>query len=197
MLQHVPVFPLSVMPFPGCRMPLRIFEPRYTEMVSQVMRDGTGFVMALSAGESSVQSPYLDPQTGILQKAVWVEIQDFDQGDDGLLHIEVVSRRWVQLDNLYQDGQQLWRADMAEFEALSQSSQSDEHLDILYRVIQDAAEDSNVQVPDVEIASNEQKVGYLALLLPLGVVQRIELASLEDDAARVGLLHQWVNISEA
>ncbi|WP_119394414.1 LON peptidase substrate-binding domain-containing protein [Salinibius halmophilus] len=196
MLQHVPVFPLSVMPYPSCRMPLRIFEPRYLNMVAEAMRGDRSFIMTMQTNPEEVESQLVDPYTGILRKAVRVEIEDFDQGEDGLLHIEVAGREWVLLSDLQKDDESLWRASV---EPLPNTTQSpdDSQLNLIYRVIQDAAHASQVQVPDVEIATTEQKIGYLSTLLPIGVVQRIELVAAEDNAHRIALLNQWVSISEA
>lgn len=198
MLQHVPVFPLSVMPYPNCRMPLRIFEPRYLNMVAEVMREGSGFVITLqgSSDEALQYRALIDKASGMLRKAVWVEIEDFNQGDDGMLHIEVVARHWMVLDNLATDADSLWRANATALPNTSQSPRNSQ-LDELYRVIQDAAASSQVQVPDVGIATTEQKIGYLSILLPIGVSQRIELVAAEDNAHRIALLNQWVSISEA
>lgn len=41
MSRTIPLFPLNTVMFPGGVLPLRIFEPRYLDMVSQCMRDDT------------------------------------------------------------------------------------------------------------------------------------------------------------
>lgn len=196
MLQHVPVFPLSVMPHPSCRMPLRIFEPRYVNMVSEVMQSGSGFAITIMSQDYDGDSPYMDHETGIYKKAVWVEIDDFTQGEDGLLHINVVGRDWVSLSDLEKDDSGLWRA-MATKLPRPAVVPSDDKTDSLYRVVEDAAHASDVHMPDIAIATTEQKVGYLSLMLPIGPVQRIELADARNDDERMNMLAQWVSISEA
>ncbi len=43
----VPLFPLRTVLFPGGSMPLRIFEPRYLEMVSECLKSGSQFGICL------------------------------------------------------------------------------------------------------------------------------------------------------
>ena len=44
----VPIFPLSSITFPGGYMPLRIFEPRYLDMVKNCVKNNTGFGISLT-----------------------------------------------------------------------------------------------------------------------------------------------------
>ena len=46
--QDVPIFPLQTILFPGSKLPLRIFEPRYLDMVSHCMRSNKEFGIVLS-----------------------------------------------------------------------------------------------------------------------------------------------------
>jgi Lon protease-like protein len=43
----IPLFPLNTVLFPGGPLRLRIFEPRYLDMVSRCMREDAGFGVAL------------------------------------------------------------------------------------------------------------------------------------------------------
>lgn len=79
---QLPLFPLSSVVLPAGLMPLRLFERRYIDMVKDCFRNGTGFGICLiqNGGEAGVPSePYPIGTT--------VSIVDFDQGEDGLLHI--------------------------------------------------------------------------------------------------------------
>jgi len=44
---EMPLFPLHPVLFPGGRLPLQIFEPRYLDMVVRCMRDGAPFGVVL------------------------------------------------------------------------------------------------------------------------------------------------------
>ncbi|MFK7730624.1 MAG: LON peptidase substrate-binding domain-containing protein [Pseudomonadales bacterium] len=57
MTEELPLFPLGAMLFPGGRISLQIFEPRYMDMVKRCLRDNSGFgVVAIRSG-SEVVSP--------------------------------------------------------------------------------------------------------------------------------------------
>lgn len=57
MSETLPLFPLGAMLFPGGRLSLQIFEPRYMDMVKRCLRDSSGFgVVAIKSG-SEVVSP--------------------------------------------------------------------------------------------------------------------------------------------
>jgi Lon protease-like protein len=79
---QLPLFPLSSIVLPDGLMPLRLFEPRYIDMVKDCFRNDTGFGICLirQGGEvADVAEPY--------PLGTRVSIVDFDQGADGLLHI--------------------------------------------------------------------------------------------------------------
>ncbi len=78
----VSLFPLNTVLFPGGPLPLRIFEPRYLEMVSDCMKNDRPFGVCLiaegqEAGEASVPHDY-----GTLAR-----IEDWNQLPDGYLGI--------------------------------------------------------------------------------------------------------------
>jgi len=81
---ELPLFPLNTVLFPTTLLPLRIFEPRYVDLVGRCMRDQTGFgVIAITTG-AETGHPAHTHATGTVARIV-----DFDQGDDGLLNIVI------------------------------------------------------------------------------------------------------------
>ncbi len=84
---ELPLFPLDTVLYPGGWLPLRIFEPRYLEMIRDCARSGSGFGIVCrltdEAGEPGVHA-------GIGTEAV---IGDFYTTDDGLLGITALGRR--------------------------------------------------------------------------------------------------------
>lgn len=102
----IPVFPLNTVLFPGGVLPLRVFERRYLDMVSECLRDDKGFgVCAIRSGSEVGRAADCYP-VGTLAR-----IRDFDQGEDGLLHVVAEGeRRFRILDRHLRPGQ-LWRVD--------------------------------------------------------------------------------------
>ena len=53
-LQELPLFPLNSVVFPGGALPLRLFEPRYLDMVKDCMRNEHGFgIVLIKNGQES------------------------------------------------------------------------------------------------------------------------------------------------
>jgi Lon protease-like protein len=82
MAEALPLFPLNLVLFPGARLPLRIFESRYIDMVRECMRSDTGFgvVWRLDGDEESAG--------GHARIGTEARIVDFSTLEDGLLGIE-------------------------------------------------------------------------------------------------------------
>lgn len=79
-----PLFPLSTVLFPGGRLPLQIFEPRYIDLVRDCLRTNQGFgLVGIKEGREAgtAATPW---HVGTLARIV-----DWDQGANGLLNILV------------------------------------------------------------------------------------------------------------
>ena len=98
----IPLFPLNTVLFPGGRLPLRIFEPRYLSMVSDCMRDQSPFGVVLIQDGNEAGLPASFHAVGTT-----CGIVDFDQLEDGTLGITGIGDRrfsvvshGVEADNL-------------------------------------------------------------------------------------------------
>ncbi|MFK2878533.1 LON peptidase substrate-binding domain-containing protein [Rhodanobacter hydrolyticus] len=78
----LPLFPLSTVLYPGGRLELRVFEPRYLDLVRECSRDGSGFGVCLILAGRETGEPALPAAVGTL-----AHIVDFHCGADGLLGI--------------------------------------------------------------------------------------------------------------
>jgi Lon protease-like protein len=85
--EEISLFPLNIVLFPDGPLPLRIFEPRYVDMVGRCMRDGRGFGVVLIV-EGKEAGPAVTRDVGTLANIV-----DFDQLPDGLLGLTCVGAR--------------------------------------------------------------------------------------------------------
>lgn len=100
---EIPLFPLNTVLFPGGPLPLRIFEPRYLDMVKYCMRERApfGVVLIRAGAEAGAVTSAADVGTS-------ARIVDFFQMPDGLLGITcvgeqkfLVSNRRVRADGLH------------------------------------------------------------------------------------------------
>jgi len=86
---EIPLFPLRTVLFPGGVLPLRIFEPRYVDMVRHCMRTESDFgVILLRAGEE-VHDAAQPTQAQVFEIGTLARIVDFNQADHGMLGIVV------------------------------------------------------------------------------------------------------------
>ena len=80
----IPLFPMNTVLFPGGTLPLKIFEARYLDMVSECLRSGQQFGICLISSGKEVGGSAKCYEIGTLAKIV-----DWDKRDDGLLEIVV------------------------------------------------------------------------------------------------------------
>lgn len=87
MSDTLPLFPLNTVLFPGGPLELRIFEPRYLDMVSACLKRDQGFGVCLIAegAEAGAARTYT---VGTLAK-----VYDWNQGADDLLHIRALGSK--------------------------------------------------------------------------------------------------------
>lgn len=85
---ELPLFPLSSVLFPGGSLGLRIFEPRYLDLVKRCGRSGEGFGICLILEGREAGAPAIPAALG-----TEAAIVDFSMTDDGLLGLTVQGRR--------------------------------------------------------------------------------------------------------
>ena len=89
---NIPIFPLKSIVLPGGLFPLRIFERRYIDMITECMKTDKGFCIALTKTEEP--NLYI---TDIYEYGSFVKITDWGQLDDGLLSITVEGKNIVKI----------------------------------------------------------------------------------------------------
>ena len=88
---NVALFPLSTVLYPGGPLPLRIFEPRYLDMISDCLKNDKPFgVLLIRSGSDT--GPATTYEVGTLAR-----ITDWYQGSDGLLGITAVGEQRFRL----------------------------------------------------------------------------------------------------
>lgn len=93
--QRSALFPLNTVLFPGCTLPLQIFEQRYLTLIKNCLKNSCGFIVILISNDKDVSD-----RPEICSIGTYVEIVDWDKLDNGLLGITVQSRQRVRVSNL-------------------------------------------------------------------------------------------------
>ena len=105
--QELPLFPLSTVLFNGGQLPLRIFEPRYVDMVSRCMKANSGFGVVLIRTGAELQGPRQAAGPEIFRTGSIAHIEDFNGLSDGTLGVVArggakirIRETWLQDDGL-------------------------------------------------------------------------------------------------
>lgn len=172
----LPLFPLNAVVFPGGRMKLRIFEPRYVDMVSHCMREGSGFGICPIAEGSETGAP-----ADIFTIGTRVYIVDFEKLEDGLLGITVEGRERFEVCESWANPDQLQMAEVAWLPEPIPSELQPRHEPLALLLRQVFAE---VQVEcgygEPEYANAAWVLGRLVELLPLAMAFKARMLELDD-----------------
>jgi Lon protease-like protein len=181
----LPLFPLGTVLYPGGQLPLRIFEPRYLDMVRECARKASPFGVCLILEGREVGTPAVPAAVGTL-----AHITDFHNREDGLLGIVIeggtrfrVARTRVRSDGLVRGDVELWPEETAEAVpvefALLQS--------ILERLIETMA--PHWRYAPKQLYDDAGWVGFrLAELLPLHADEQQRMLELTDPLRRLAEL---------
>ncbi len=180
---QIPLFPLNTALFPGGPLPLRVFEPRYLDMVSRCLKNNTGFgvVLLKSGGEVGPAEWH-----GIGTLAT---IVDWDQLDDGTLGITALGSARFRIIRQQRQPDSLNVAEV-EYLPVDVRQSIPDRYQHLARLVEGVLGELGPQYqfvePDFEDAG---WVGYrLAEILPIGGEQRQLLLEFSDPLDRLSVL---------
>lgn len=178
---QLPLFPLSTVVMPGGLLPLRLFEPRYLDMVRQCLREQTGFGICLvkeggEVGDAAIPYPY-----GTL-----VKIVDWDQGDNGLFQITVEGEQKFRIVDTHVGPAKLLlgNIELLPFEQSSKVPEQYTHLiQTMQQILKQVAPGITYVKPELDDAL--WLGSRFVELLPLSSPLRHELLSMDDSQERL------------
>ena len=185
---ELPLFPLHTVLFPSALLPLRIFEPRYVDLIGTCMRDSSTFgVVGISQGVEA-SGPAETHQLGTHARIV-----DFDQGADGLLNIVVQGERRFELDESQLQDNGLLVGKVADLPDVSIQSIPQQYRELVELLAEINAKSPQSKSPS-EAAATASELAYgLAQILPIGISTKIELLALDDPLALLRRLSAEIN----
>lgn len=183
-MTNVPLFPLNSVFYPGALLPLKIFERRYLDMVTECMKKEHGFVVCLIKEGHEVGAP-----AQIRDIGTYGEIVDWDQQADGLLQITACGKQRCRVlenrirENGLMEGDITW-IDEPDHESIPEARSV--LVDILQRLIKG-------YYPQYQSAREEyEDAGWvsfrLAEYLPLDPGHKQELLEIDDSLRRLDYL---------
>ena len=187
-LDAMPVFALNTVLFPEGPLPLRIFEPRYVDMVSDRLRRDAPFVVALIRSGREVGGGATTHSVGTLARIV-----DWNRQDDGLLGIVALGGRRVRLleTETRPDGLCVATARMLADEPAAAVPDEHRRLASLLRGLLEQLESRyRFVTPRLDDAS---WVGYrLSEMLPMPLVRKQQFLEMEEPLVRLRHLAEIV-----
>ena len=184
--RDVPLFPLHTVLFPDGPLGLRIFEPRYLDMVSECLRKEQPFgVCLIQSGQEAGEAarPHL---TGTFARIV-----DWQRGDDGLLSISARGDKRFHVQDTHVERNQLLRGTVQPLTPEPSAplpAECDYMTDVLDQLFEHAG-DVYADLP--KRPDDASWVGYrLAEVLSLPLVRRQYFLELEDPLLRLSQLDQ-------
>lgn len=189
-LRHarLPLIPLDTVLFPGGRLPLRIFEQRYLDMVKQAIAESAPFgICAIREGRET-GAPAVPHDVGTL-----VRITDWDMPQTGILHIETQAgeRFVIRATETTPEGLVIGTVDSMSAEpATPVPDEFELAVEILRGIINELGQ---ARFPAPFAFDDAAWVGFrLSEVLPLKLAVRQNLLEMNDSIARLRLLTEFL-----
>ncbi len=186
----VPLFPLSTVLFPGGPLRLRIFEPRYIDMIGVCMRTQRPFGVVLIRAGSEVGA---GAAQSLCSVGTTARVIDFNTLPDGLLGISCTGERKFALQRHWQqaDGLNLGEVEYAAAEQPADLPAQHAHLALLLRKLLPELGELYAGIP--ERFDDASWVGLrLAEILPISLTQKQACLELRDPIERIQRLSQLI-----
>jgi len=183
--QSLPLFPLHTVLLPGAALGLRVFEPRYLDLVGECSRSGAGFGVCLILDGEETGAPATPAAFGT--EAL---IEDFGAGEDGLLTLQVRGARRFHVQDTRVRDNGLVVADIAWRDDTGVDELRPQHgllAMVLERILEQVGGE-HAQAP-AAMLDDASWIGWrLAEMLPLSDAQRQALLQDDDPHARLDQL---------
>lgn len=185
----LPLFPLRTVLMPGGLLALRVFEPRYLDMVKRCARRGEGFGVCLIVDGPEVGGPAVPAEIGTEARLV-----DFTRQDGGVLGIAVEGDRRFAVSSTSTQADGLVMAEVRWLPPVARSRVLPEHgflVDLLRRMLERAG--GPHAFADGSSFDDAEWVSFrLAELLPLDADQRLHLLEEDEPRLRLDALLRWL-----
>ena len=196
MLIDYPLFPLPLVAFPGCRLPLQIFEPRYLDLVKTTLaNDSTFGVVTVVPRTPNMGSE----DAGIEAIGTAVKIVDFNEQPNGLLGIVCEGQHKFTVKQTYLADNKVFLASAEPIEAevaMLVPEVFEEQVYMLASLMKHPYVASLGYI-DREVDdwfTDASRLGcYIAYLLPFSNVQRYRLLALADPIERLNSIQLLLN----
>jgi Lon protease-like protein len=109
-LPRLALFPLQSVLFPGAQLQLRVFEPRYLDLVSRCLREKQPFGVVCLRQGSEVRAAGGDEPVLLESTGVLAQLQEVDAEQAGVLRVKCLGTQRFEIDEPLQQPDGLWTA---------------------------------------------------------------------------------------
>ena len=193
-IHELPLFPLGTVLFPGGVLPLRIFEPRYLDMIANCMRDSLPFGVVLLRRGGEVMSDAQGSEVEFHDVGTEARVFDFSQTEKGILAVVASGERRFVVERVESasDGLMIGHVSMLADE--SDSEITEEHAELL-KVLIELMKHPLVQELKLDVdLTKSQSVSYrLSDLLPVAPEEKQKLLEIDSAEERLSRLRKIID----
>ena len=193
-IHELPLFPLGTVLFPGGVLPLRIFEPRYLDMIANCMRDSSPFGVVLLRRGGEVISESHKSEVEFHDVGTEARVFDFSQTEKGILAVVASGERRfvVEKAESASDGLMIGHVSMLADEYDSEITE--EHGELL-KVLIELMKHPLVQELNLDVdLTKAQSVSYrLSDLLPVAPEEKQKLLEIDSAEERLSRLRKIID----
>lgn len=185
-MAEIALFPLPLVLFPGGKLPLKIFEIRYLDMIKNCMKEGVGFGVILIEEGKQVLRNAGQEQPRVADIGTYCAIVDFDQHANGLLQITIEGEVKFSIRHQYESGDRLMLAQV-EFLPLEDTSPIPDNKHHLVELLETLTQHESVRSLDltVDFEAARDVSARLTELLPCQNDFKQRMLELENPVARL------------
>jgi Lon protease-like protein len=184
----LPLFPLNTVVFPGGRLPLKIFEQRYLEMVKHAIANNSPFGICAIREGAETGTPAIPYSIG-----THVRITDWDMPQTGILHVDTHAQERFVIRSTHTEpgGLLIGKVESVSAESAVAIPGDLELAAQILRHIVDEYGDAHFPAPHE--FGNAVWVGYrLSEVLPLKLSIRQNLLEMNDSITRLRILTEFL-----
>ncbi|MEI6545880.1 MAG: LON peptidase substrate-binding domain-containing protein [Burkholderiales bacterium] len=196
MLDNLPIFPLSSVLFPGGVLPLRIFEPRYMDMVRERMQRDAPFGICLITRGGEVGETADHEPVGCL-----AHIRGWDMEQLGVLQLRAVGGQRLRVLEREVSANGLIRAKVELLADDPQMPIPDEMNDcvvLIRRIVDDLRTrehdpERRMIAEPCDFESAAWVANRIAEFMPIPAPAKHKLMTLDEPVARLSIVHRWLH----
>ena len=193
-IHELPLFPLGTVLFPGGVLPLRIFEPRYLDMIANCMRDSSPFGVVLLRRGGEVMKDSHTSEVEFHYVGTEARVFDFSQTEKGILAVVASGERRFVVERAESatDGLMIGHVSLLADE--TDSEITEEHGELL-KVLIELMKHPLVQELKLDVdLTKAQSVSYrLSDLLPVAPEEKQKLLEIDSAEERLSRLRKIID----